>query len=693
MGAIARNPLDKYGILYVNEIVANIDTFTVQIEDSFVEDNTLTIDIIEEWSGNGINTEGIFLINGDAEVFDYFLVHPPTTWAGELYANGGIHADKPNENFFSFLVEDNTGDTSISGLLTVDGGVFVEDGTFTIAAGSGETTVRDARFNANGGIAVNDDAFTVNPEGDVYIDSTLHILQDVILGDSTTEDFFVRRIKTDHQDGGDTIISAQDGVSTGGNLWIVPGYENDCTTGCRDGSIFVGSVNNDNVRVKRPQVSADGSMTTFQGQTSPNSEGGDGGDLIVIPGLSGNGNHGSIYFGTNEDGLSDFDLTIGRPSLVSGAGGDTFFKGQSTQNGDAGDLNILSGQGPNGSALRLIPGDANGDYTLEEQGDIILGNPDSADLSIVRSESNVSAGPTFFVGQESTGEEGGDVFLAAGSAHGNGNGGNLYLAPGSNPESPGQSGVPAGDIFIGDLVENLVLTRQPRDGGGLDTYIVGQNGTSSQGGDVFLTAGSGGTFGGTVSLRGGSELLDTDDYDFAFPIGGDVIVESGTGAVDGGDILLTSNIGGSVSIETDDINAGSIFINAGSGSTLGDVQIGDTSAGVLIADANLVIENSYLEIQEGAERIIFRADPTNILEYNGKTILRSVSDYPVPVVPSDRIEVDDDLEFSLTALRMAQLQNSLEILVNALSQCQHGLFRTLDEFGVPDSCEAFTTSS
>merc|ERR1712100_702614 len=210
----------------------------------------------------------------------------------------------------------------------------------------------------------------------------------------------------------------------------------------------------------------------------------------------------------------------------------------------------------------------------------------------------------------------------------------------------------------------------PRDGGGLDTYIVGQNGTSSQGGDIFLTWGSGGTFGGTVSLRGGSELLDTDDYDFAFPIGGDVIVESGTGAVDGGDILLTSNIGGSVLIET-----------------------GDTSAGVLIADANLVIENSYLEIQEGAERIIFRADPTNILEYNGKTILRSVSDYPVPVVPSDRIEVDDDLEFSLTALRMAQLQNSLEILVNALSQCQHGLFRTLDEFGVPDSCEAFTTSS
>merc|ERR1712000_627820 len=195
MGAIARNPLDKYGILYVNEIVANIDTFTVQIEDSFVEDNTLTIDIIEEWSGNGINTEGIFLINGDAEVFDYFLVHPPTTFPGELYANGGIHADKPNENFFSFLVEDNTGDTSISGLLTVDGGVFVEDGTFTIAAGSGETTVRDARFNANGGIAVNDDAFTVNPEGDVYIDSTLHILQMLSLVIQQLKIFLLEELK------------------------------------------------------------------------------------------------------------------------------------------------------------------------------------------------------------------------------------------------------------------------------------------------------------------------------------------------------------------------------------------------------------------------------------------------------------------------------------------------------------------
>lgn len=80
----------------------------------------------------------------------------------------------------------------------------------------------------------------------------------------------------------------------------------------------------------------------------------------------------------------------------------------------------------------------------------------------------------------------------------------------------------------------------------------------------------------------------------------------------------------------------------------------------------------------------------NILEYRGKTLLRSVSDYPVPVVRTDVIEENSDFFLTETTYRVALLQNSLEILVNALSQCQHGLFETLDEFGIPDSCVAFT---
>merc|ERR1712137_576208 len=86
----ARNPKDKYGILYVNEIVANYDTGTVQIEDSFVEDNILRIDLIEEWSGDGVRSEGIFFNDGDVVLADFFYVNPNTTFPGELYANGGI---------------------------------------------------------------------------------------------------------------------------------------------------------------------------------------------------------------------------------------------------------------------------------------------------------------------------------------------------------------------------------------------------------------------------------------------------------------------------------------------------------------------------------------------------------------------------------------------------------------------------
>merc|ERR1712130_344704 len=497
----ARNPKDKYGILFVHEIVANYDTRTVQIEDSIVKDRTLYVDVIEEWNGDGVRSEGIFFNDGDVVLADDFIVNPPTVFPNRVNANGGIYADGGLEDFSSFTVEDDTGRTSVRGIIFVEGGIFTPGDAFTVAGEDGETTVRDADLNANGGINVNDGSFTVSPDGELFTASTLNVQGTVFLGDNSTQDRYVRRVFTAAQQGGDTIISAQTGTSSGGNLLIVPGIATDCQdpsgdafTACNDGSIFLGRQTNDNIEVTRPTASGSAARTTYNGQDSINGDGGDilfnagdstgdgiGGDIILIPGQASNGNHGKIYLGTDSsNAAASFPLEIQRPDLVSGNGGDTIIQGQNTQSGPAGDLYILSGQstGLQGAPLYLIPGDANQDFdNNEEQGDIVF----------------------------------------------------------------------------------------------------------------------------------------------------------------------------------------------------------DTTP--------IIIDNSYFEIQKGSESVVIRADPTSIISYNGKTVLRSVSDYIIPAVPIANIAPANDPRFTDTAYRIAQLQNSLEILINALGQCQHGLLETVDSVtGIPDSC-------
>merc|ERR1712137_316174 len=552
--ALARNPKDRYGILYVNEITANIDTFTVQIEDAFVEDNILRIDILEEWTGNGIFSENVFMKDGDAITLDYFLVYPNTTFPGELYAHGGILADSAiefprdtrnapppgSEDFYSFIVEDDTGSMTVRGLLYVDEGIFVNNDAFTIAGGSGDTTVKNAKLNADGGIDVSDGLFTTNPiTGDIFVDNSLHVLGTYILGTNEPEDRFIRRLPTFAREGGDTVFQAQDGTVTGGDLILNPGWETSCVDQCNDGSIFLGPNTNDNIRVIRPTTLAAGARTTYLGQQSPNGDGGDlvfaagdstaagnGGNLIVIPGFSANANHGRIYFGTDQ-GTFNYPLAIQRPAIATGNGGDTFFVGQSTQNGNAGNLNILAGQGTNGGVLRIIPGDADQDSgDREEQADIILGNPDNHLLRITRSVANNNAGVS---------------------------------------------------IFVGDLVDDLTITREARFGGGLDTYIMGQESAATQGGDLFFLGGNGQDIGGDVRVVGGLSLGADSN---AQSVGGGIIIESGNGQINGGNINIYggsgTTAGGSVLITTDSTGAsGDIYLSAGSGPTMGDITIGD----------------------------------------------------------------------------------------------------------------------
>ena len=722
----ARNPKDRYGILYVNEILANSDTFSVIIEDSIVIENTLQVDFIEEWSGGstGVKSEGIYFNDGDVVLADDFLVNPDTTFPGELYANGGILADAGNddtttrnrEDFYSFIVEDDTGRTTFGGVLFVDEGIFVNGNAFTVAAGSGETVVRDARLNPSGGINVNGEGFTISPDGSIYANEATHIVGNIALGTAATQDRYIRRVPTLSQVGGQTLFAAQDGVNSGGDLVFEPGFEDDTCyddqdgfKNCADGNVFVGGIDNANVQFTRPGVNGVGGITFFNGQNSPNGDGGDiifatgdssrdgkGGDLIVVPGLGAQGEHGHIYFGADESVeavSSAFDLIIGRPPLLVGNGGDTFFHGQDAENGDAGNINILAGHGPTGAALVLSPGDADQDTgVLEEQGTIFLGNEESGELAVVRSVAlNGAGGTTFYTAQSvtGTGAVGGDLYIAPGDSKTNGNGGSLHLLPGSNPATPGQFGVPAGQIFLGDLVGDLTITREPRDGGGLDTWIFGQGGAGTQGGDLFFIGGASGSLGGDVFVTGGDATPDA--YDNAFDVGGAVVMESGNGQIDGGSINMYAGQG-SVLISTDSATAsGNIYLNAGSGPTMGDIVVTGTNIQAFVLDTTpLVIRDSHLEIENAENILTIRADPMSIVEYNGKTILRSVSDYPVPAVSTAVIAPTSDLELSVTAHRLAELQNSIEILLNTLSQCQHGLFQTNNQFGLPDSCVAFT---
>jgi len=354
--------------------------------------------------------------------------------------------------------------------------------------------------------------------------------------------------------------------------------------------------------------------------------------------------------------------------------------------------NILAGQGTNGGVLRIIPGDADQDSgDQEEQADIILGNPDNHLLRITRSVANNNAGVTTLAGQDTTLPPGGDFFLKAGDARHNGNGGSLHLLPGSRPgQAPTfADAVSGGSIFVGDLVDDLTITREARFGGGLDTYIMGQESAATQGGDLFFLGGNGQDIGGDVRVVGGLSLGADSN---AQSVGGGIIIESGNGQINGGNINIYggsgTTAGGSVLITTDSTGAsGDIYLSAGSGPTMGDITIGDEALLFTLDGDFLTVHDSYIRMESGVDNIEIRADSSSILSYNGRTILRSVSDYPVPLVPQTTIVGDTD--FSETAYRLGQIQNSIEILVNALSQCQMGIFQTVNPNGTPDSCEAF----
>jgi hypothetical protein len=178
--------------------------------------------------------------------------------------------------------------------------------------------------------------------------------------------------------------------------------------------------------------------------------------------------------------------------------------------------------------------------------------------------------------------DGGSVFIYAGKANGNGEGGNIEIFAGDTGNGPDAN---AGNVTIrggdADSVENS-------DAGGVNIYGGdGSSGTTdSEGGDINIEAGDAGGDGeaGHVHIHAGDSgtgdgINEGEDYPEAGDIeitagnslattdvdGGDIRIEAGDGTVDGrgGDIEITTGN----SVGTD--RAGDMFLTCGTNSGSG----------------------------------------------------------------------------------------------------------------------------
>jgi len=217
----------------------------------------------------------------------------------------------------------------------------------------------------------------------------------------------------------------------------------------------------------------------------------------------------------------------------------------------------------------------------------------------------------------------------------------------------------------------------------LDTYFIGQNSAANDGGDYNIISGSGGTNSGNTNIFAGA---GTDN------VGGDIEFSSGDGLLNGGFFGIIAgtainNTGSDVTFSAGDSNtilglAGNIYLNAGSGGVLGSVTVASAASVGIIAQ--IFVSNSFLELQDEVtgDELLFQADSSSIIEFNGFTIIRSLADFPV-LYPDTGIAVDANTQYS----EMRKLQNSFNTLLNDLGQCQHGLIQTFKADGVtPSAC-------
>ena len=515
---------------------------------------------------------------------------------------------------YSFTVEDNTGVTTVVGIIYPNGGIKVGDDLFTVQDDTGRTDVQGLT-RPDGGIQVNHNNinngqniyWSVRTDGYLFARGNVSVEQDFYLGSDKSElRFFERFPRTSTGTGlrgASTTYHGQDAAEVGGNLVLVPGFGTGEFAFHENGAIYLGRVGRaDDFIIQRQALDAnyandeyflDGGQTIFSGQDSSANGGtlrisaGDatgaftGGDIILATGLGNtvstidptgaggagliNGNIilGPAGFSPDYGQRLNFDLHITRPPITDASdAGDTIILGQLTRSDNtvAGDLIFTAGDGSDkGGDLYLQPGEARDSALLatENQGIIYVGGfEDNEDLLITRFSRSIAGTPgnLYLTGQNSV----------------DGNGGDIYFVTGGGPSSEllaavlhlqVGSGVGSGGRIIWDtqlananFPDDLYIKREPNLNAGTSTTIQGQTNTAvtDNGGNVDINAGDGFTFGGSVNFFGGKGHGNN---------GGSINVAAGTGSASAGDISITA---GGISALTFK-NGGSITIWPGNG--------------------------------------------------------------------------------------------------------------------------------
>lgn len=583
------------GTLYLNEIQAIQDAITLEetlpIECTLWEDNLVYLDRFDGLfspgigGGSGVDVDGALLHLGTWVFPNDLDVAGTVTINGLLQVNGGFFADDGdygdsdgNGLDYAFEVQDNTGDAFIAGQLNVFSGInnikqiTNPDGTFSVADTTGETTT-SGLLMPNGGIDVNNGQITVQSDGETFATGSLNVFKDLILGTSFAETAllvpFTNGPGIIPTTGGRTTLQGQDAFTAGGHIVLNPGISVGASKKQEFGDIILGlTVDPQNLSINRvPAAAGNAGSFIFGGQDS-SGKGGDliirggntnsaglGGNIILSPGQASSyggvsGFRGLFYLGSPDDG-SSIPFYLQRPDVTnSRVAGSTFITGQNVTTGNSGATRIFGGDGStSGGNIYIEPG-MNGN----RQGKIFFGSnsESSTTLRLLREEDfedGLDAGPTWFIGQDSIGGDGGDLYFEGGRGSAT-RCGDLYISPGRNSQATS-----SGTIYWGTNTGNPELrVSRPisKDSPAHDTTIAGTSSSTTGGGDLILVGGFGFS-GGDVHLIGG---FGEEDY------GGEINISGGSGTT-GGDVVILSG-------QSDSGDSGNIFFSGGDASPRGD---------------------------------------------------------------------------------------------------------------------------
>ena len=597
------------GTIYLNEIQAIEDVITeisaLPIECTLWDDNHLWLDNFYgipapgTGGGHGVDVDGVLLTDGYWIFPGDFNVAEDVTVYGLLQVNGGWFADdgdvldaNGDGLDFGFSVEDDTGNVKIAGTLDLFGGIndkihkLNERGSFIVEDNTGETFIYGL-LSPNGGINVKDGVFLVAAEGSVFTQGDLYVEKDLILGDGTSDVQNLEQYSNDPGispfNGGNTTIQGQNGRLFGGNLVFSPGVPIGTEHRQFPGKVVLGvDRDNQDLFISRYDTEiGNAGAWIFNGQDSHGS-GGDlllaagtswnnnqGGDIVLAPG-KGDGGWGRVLLGDPLDGPNVPYHVVRPPVTGSEIAGDTYYYGQDTINALAGDTYLVAGDGSAGAGnIYLEPGLANA-----RSGRIVWGNrgatsPENIFISHTQDPNPIDAAPTWWIGQDSTGGDGGSLFFAAGlgseEKHGD-----IYLLNGVRLGSQQTRNILWGTNEFGP---DLYVVRPPTTAKDAhDTFFTGQDSTGDfPGGDLLLEGGTG-FYGGNLGLAGA---------DGKFGSGGDVIITANQF-----DNIAGNSFGGRVGPIASDI-----FILAGDGNNGGSVSFTAGTSGAGNLGGNIFIES------------------------------------------------------------------------------------------------------